>query len=212
MLFKSLYFGFYFSWSGDWAAGCFHCWNLTGPLTWLVSSRAFLKADYKIGRFSRCSWFDPSPLAHSYLVMPFMGTDLGKLMKLERLSEDRVQFLIYQMLKGLKVNTTTNIYARYSLPVRGVWMGVNSVLVYSKSTSLYHAELKSLKLSVCPLSSVHPLSRDHPQGAWTLTFQTMSFGGGALALFHTQCHSSRFPHKELCSVCVFSRQNDTLSY
>lgn len=42
----------------------------------------------------------------SYLVMPFMGTDLGKLMKLERLSEDRVQFLVYQMLKGLKVNET----------------------------------------------------------------------------------------------------------
>ncbi|XP_045042715.1 mitogen-activated protein kinase 12 isoform X1 [Desmodus rotundus] len=37
-----------------------------------------------------------------YLVMPFMGTDLGKLMKLEKLSEDRVQFLVYQMLKGLK--------------------------------------------------------------------------------------------------------------
>ncbi|XP_071399486.1 mitogen-activated protein kinase 12b isoform X2 [Centroberyx affinis] len=37
-----------------------------------------------------------------YLVMPFMGTDLGKLMKMERLSEDRVQFLVYQMLKGLK--------------------------------------------------------------------------------------------------------------
>lgn len=32
-----------------------------------------------------------------------MGTDLGKLMKLERLTEDRVQFLVYQMLKGLKV-------------------------------------------------------------------------------------------------------------
>uniref|UniRef100_A0A3Q4ATU3 mitogen-activated protein kinase n=1 Tax=Mola mola TaxID=94237 RepID=A0A3Q4ATU3_MOLML len=38
-----------------------------------------------------------------YLVMPFMGTDLGKLMKLERLTENRVQFLVYQMLKGLKV-------------------------------------------------------------------------------------------------------------
>uniref|UniRef100_A0A674DQX8 mitogen-activated protein kinase n=1 Tax=Salmo trutta TaxID=8032 RepID=A0A674DQX8_SALTR len=38
-----------------------------------------------------------------YLVMPFMGTDLGKLMKMERLSQDRVQFLVYQMLKGLKV-------------------------------------------------------------------------------------------------------------
>ena len=41
----------------------------------------------------------------SYLVMPFMGTDLGKLMKHEKLSEDRVQFLVYQMLKGLKVGT-----------------------------------------------------------------------------------------------------------
>ncbi|KAM4838906.1 mitogen-activated protein kinase 12 isoform X3 [Urocitellus parryii] len=37
-----------------------------------------------------------------YLVMPFMGTDLGKLMKHETLSEDRVQFLVYQMLKGLR--------------------------------------------------------------------------------------------------------------
>uniref|UniRef100_A0A452UWX1 mitogen-activated protein kinase n=2 Tax=Ursus TaxID=9639 RepID=A0A452UWX1_URSMA len=36
-----------------------------------------------------------------YLVMPFMGTDLGKLMKHEKLSEDRIQFLVYQMLKGL---------------------------------------------------------------------------------------------------------------
>ncbi|XP_016397360.1 mitogen-activated protein kinase 12-like [Sinocyclocheilus rhinocerous] len=37
-----------------------------------------------------------------YLVMPFMGTDLGKLMKMERLSEDRVQYLVYQILRGLK--------------------------------------------------------------------------------------------------------------
>uniref|UniRef100_A0A3B3TF20 mitogen-activated protein kinase n=1 Tax=Paramormyrops kingsleyae TaxID=1676925 RepID=A0A3B3TF20_9TELE len=39
-----------------------------------------------------------------YLVMPFMGTDLGKLMKLQKLSEERVQFLVYQILKGLKVS------------------------------------------------------------------------------------------------------------
>lgn len=32
-----------------------------------------------------------------------MGTDLGKLMKHEKLTEDRIQFLVYQMLKGLKV-------------------------------------------------------------------------------------------------------------
>uniref|UniRef100_A0A8C0VC89 mitogen-activated protein kinase n=1 Tax=Cyanistes caeruleus TaxID=156563 RepID=A0A8C0VC89_CYACU len=38
----------------------------------------------------------------SYLVMPFMGTDLSKIMKHEKLTEDRIQFLVYQMLKGLK--------------------------------------------------------------------------------------------------------------
>ncbi|XDV28991.1 hypothetical protein PO909_032174, partial [Leuciscus waleckii] len=37
-----------------------------------------------------------------YLVMPFMATDLGKLMKMQRLSEDKVQYLVYQILRGLK--------------------------------------------------------------------------------------------------------------
>uniref|UniRef100_A0A4W4FNP6 mitogen-activated protein kinase n=1 Tax=Electrophorus electricus TaxID=8005 RepID=A0A4W4FNP6_ELEEL len=37
-----------------------------------------------------------------YLVMPFMGTDLGKLMKMEKLSEERIQYLVYQILRGLK--------------------------------------------------------------------------------------------------------------
>ncbi|XP_062860840.1 mitogen-activated protein kinase 12 isoform X2 [Trichomycterus rosablanca] len=36
------------------------------------------------------------------LVMPFMGTDLGKLMKMEKLSEERIQYLVYQILRGLK--------------------------------------------------------------------------------------------------------------
>lgn len=36
-----------------------------------------------------------------------MGTDLGKLMKMEKLTEDRVQFLVYQILKGLKVRLKT---------------------------------------------------------------------------------------------------------
>lgn len=35
--------------------------------------------------------------------MPFMGTDLGKLMKIQRLSEEKIQYFVYQMLKGLKV-------------------------------------------------------------------------------------------------------------
>ncbi|XP_023822499.1 mitogen-activated protein kinase 12 [Salvelinus sp. IW2-2015] len=47
-----------------------------------------------------------------YLVMPFMGTDLGKLMKMERLSQDRVQFLVYQILKGLKYIHSAGIIHR----------------------------------------------------------------------------------------------------
>ncbi|XP_035604774.1 mitogen-activated protein kinase 12-like isoform X1 [Oncorhynchus keta] len=47
-----------------------------------------------------------------YLVMPFMGTDLGKLMKMERLSQERVQFLVYQMLKGLKYIHSAGIIHR----------------------------------------------------------------------------------------------------
>ncbi|XP_035645666.1 mitogen-activated protein kinase 12-like [Oncorhynchus keta] len=47
-----------------------------------------------------------------YLVMPFMGTDLGKLMKLQNLSEDKVQFLVYQMLKGLKYIHSAGIIHR----------------------------------------------------------------------------------------------------
>lgn len=46
----------------------------------------------------------------SYLVMPFMGTDLGKLMKLQRLSEEKIQYLVYQILKGLKVINYSQIY------------------------------------------------------------------------------------------------------
>uniref|UniRef100_A0A452FUB9 mitogen-activated protein kinase n=1 Tax=Capra hircus TaxID=9925 RepID=A0A452FUB9_CAPHI len=37
-----------------------------------------------------------------YLVMPFMQTDLQKIMGME-FSEDKIQYLVYQMLKGLKV-------------------------------------------------------------------------------------------------------------
>ncbi|XP_029910500.1 mitogen-activated protein kinase 12 [Myripristis murdjan] len=47
-----------------------------------------------------------------YLVMPFMGTDLGKLMKLQRLSEDKIQYLVYQMLKGLKYIHSAGIIHR----------------------------------------------------------------------------------------------------
>ncbi|KAM8978781.1 mitogen-activated protein kinase 12 isoform 3-T5 [Sarcophilus harrisii] len=51
-----------------------------------------------------------------YLVMPFMGTDLGKLMKHEKLSDDRIQFLVYQILRGLKYIHAAGIVHRIFPP------------------------------------------------------------------------------------------------
>lgn len=40
----------------------------------------------------------------SYLVTNLMGADLNNIVKFQRLSDEHVQFLIYQLLRGLKVN------------------------------------------------------------------------------------------------------------
>lgn len=55
--------------------------------------------------------------------MPFMGTDLGKLMKHEKLSEDRIQFLVYQMLKGLKVGAHRGCCRRRRAPQARLGLG-----------------------------------------------------------------------------------------
>ena len=39
----------------------------------------------------------------SYLVTHLMGADLNNIVKTQRLSDDHVQFLVYQILRGLKV-------------------------------------------------------------------------------------------------------------
>lgn len=47
---------------------------------------------------------DPySLLIYSYLVTNLMGADLNNIVKFQRLSDEHVQFLIYQLLRGLKV-------------------------------------------------------------------------------------------------------------
>lgn len=46
---------------------------------------------------------DPHSLPSSYLVTNLMGADLNNIVKFQKLSDEHVQFLIYQLLRGLKV-------------------------------------------------------------------------------------------------------------
>lgn len=51
----------------------------------------------------QCCQFPYSFLFFSYLVTNLMGADLNNIVKFQRLSDEHVQFLIYQLLRGLKV-------------------------------------------------------------------------------------------------------------
>lgn len=53
-----------------------------------------------------------SPLISRYLVTHLMGADLNNIVKCQKLTDDHVQFLIYQILRGLKVQTVVVIILR----------------------------------------------------------------------------------------------------
>lgn len=48
----------------------------------------------------------PTPSVSRYLVTHLMGADLNNIVKCQKLTDDHVQFLIYQILRGLKVQAT----------------------------------------------------------------------------------------------------------
>lgn len=56
-----------------------------------------LRALFHLSRAEFSFWFC------SYLVTNLMGADLNNIVKFQRLSDEHVQFLIYQLLRGLKV-------------------------------------------------------------------------------------------------------------
>lgn len=57
-----------------------------------------------------------SPPFSSYLVTNLMGADLNNIVKFQRLSDEHVQFLIYQLLRGLKVINCLMKHLLYSMP------------------------------------------------------------------------------------------------
>lgn len=51
----------------------------------------------------RCVSFSSVLYFHRYLVTNLMGADLNNIVKCQKLTDDHIQFLIYQLLRGLKV-------------------------------------------------------------------------------------------------------------
>jgi len=47
-----------------------------------------------------------------YMVMPLMGADLNSIIKTQKLSDDHIQFLIYQILRGMKYVHSAGIIHR----------------------------------------------------------------------------------------------------
>jgi len=69
-----------------------------GLSVWLVNGCTFVYVLISIV----IEWY---MLMCSYMVTHLMGADLNNIVKTQRLSDDHVQFLVYQILRGLKVCT-----------------------------------------------------------------------------------------------------------
>ena len=55
-----------------------------------------------------------------YLVSQLMESDLSEVVRTQKLTDEHVQFLIYQILRGLKVKTANNdddVYLKLCFPV-----------------------------------------------------------------------------------------------
>lgn len=67
-----------------------------------------------------------------------MGTDLGKVMKMQRLSEEKIQYLVYQMLKGLKVTWIVHFLQMYFLMVLVIKRPSVLLMQYIHSAGIIH--------------------------------------------------------------------------
>ena len=55
---------------------------------------------------------DPQHLNDVYFVSILMGADLSNILKIQRLSDDHIQFLVYQILRALKYIHSAGIIHR----------------------------------------------------------------------------------------------------
>lgn len=53
-------------------------------------------------------------ISFRYFVSSLMGADLSNILKIQRLTDDHVQFLVYQILRGLKYIHSAGVIHRVS--------------------------------------------------------------------------------------------------
>jgi serine/threonine protein kinase len=63
-----------------------------------------------------------------YLVTHLMGADLNNIIKTQKLSDDHVQFLVYQIIRGMKYVHSAGIIHRYSRCIDTV--NIEQLLIY----------------------------------------------------------------------------------
>ena len=68
--------------------------------------------------FTPCSSLDN--FTDVYLVSPLMGADLNNIVKTQKLSDDHVQFLVYQILRGMKYIHSAGIIHRVRTGMRSM--------------------------------------------------------------------------------------------
>ena len=83
----------------------------------------------------------------SYLVMHLMGSDLNNIIKQQALTDEHVQFLVYQILRGLKARVCTHTRAlRLSRSDMTVLCSFSSQYVHS--AGIVHRDLKPSNVAV----------------------------------------------------------------
>lgn len=91
-----------------------------------------------------------------YLVTHLMGADLNNIIKCQKLTDDHVQFLIYQILRGLKVGEALKIHRPSEQPNTS---DQTESYIVNNWRKVRWTVLRSL--FCCP--TVHPFCRHHPQ-------------------------------------------------
>ncbi|VDM84257.1 unnamed protein product [Strongylus vulgaris] len=78
-------------------------------------------------------------LTDVYFVSMLMGADLSNILKIQRLNDEHIQFLVYQILRGLKVANLIYVSIAFQC---------STIINYIHSAGIIHRDLKPSNIAV----------------------------------------------------------------